>query len=127
MDKAFLKKQHIKLEKEKSLLEKELSSFAKKDPKSKNNWRSNFPEFDHTETGDSRLEIAQDEVEEYVNRLPVEHALELKLRDINIALEKIKQNKYGICERCGKPISKKRLEAIPEARFCLKCEQLEES
>jgi hypothetical protein len=29
--------------------------------------------------------------------------------------------KYGVCERCKRPISAKRLKVIPEARLCRKC------
>jgi DnaK suppressor protein len=119
----FLKKQEKKLKELRQQIEQQLVSFAKKDKKIKENWRSNFPEFNGTETGGSRLEVAQDEVEEYLNRLPVEYILELKLRDINLALEKIKKGTYGNCEKCKKKIPKKRLEAQPEARFCLKCKK----
>lgn len=38
------------------------------------------------------------------------------------ALEKIESGKYGRCENCGKTIEKKRLSALPWARFCLKCQ-----
>jgi len=44
------------------------------------------------------------------------------LEEINIALKKIQEGKYGICERCKKPISKERLKALPYARFCIKCQ-----
>ncbi len=121
MKKEFLEKQKLSLEKKKKELEKELKGFAKKDPQLKGNWDSNFPEFDGSETGGSRLEVAQDEVEEYLKRLPLEQAMELKLQLIEKALEKIKNNKYGKCEKCHKNISKKRLEACPEALYCIKC------
>ena len=35
------------------------------------------------------------------------------------AIEKIKDGSYGICEITGKPISKKRLDAVPYATLCL--------
>jgi len=62
-------------------------------------------------------------VEEYGSRLSVEHSMELKLRDINAALENIKNEKYGKCEDCGKDIDEKRLEVNPAARFCMKCQK----
>jgi len=50
----------------------------------------------------------------------VEHSLELKLRDVDIALEKIESGKgYGLCEKCGKEIKEERLRAVPEARLCM--------
>lgn len=33
---------------------------------------------------------------------------------------------FGLCERCGKPIPKERLEAIPYARYCVACQTEEE-
>jgi len=123
MDK-FLKEQAEKLKAIKKQLEKQLSSFAKKDKKVKENWKSKFPEFDGSETGSSYLEVAQDEVEEYLNRLPLEYLLELKLKDVNLALKKIKRGDYGVCEKCRKKIPKNRLKIQPEARFCLKCSKM---
>ncbi len=41
------------------------------------------------------------------------------LRDINVALQKIVDGTYGICEGTGMPISKARLEAQPWARFSI--------
>ncbi len=38
------------------------------------------------------------------------------------ALEKIDKGIYGICESCGDIIDKKRLKALPWARYCLKCQ-----
>jgi DnaK suppressor protein len=119
--KNFIEKQKKVLEKKKKELEKELEGFAKKDPRREGNWNSDFPEFDGSEIGGSRLEVAQDEVEEYLKRLPLEQAMELKLELIEKALEKIERNKYGKCEKCKKNISEKRLIACPEAQFCIKC------
>jgi len=120
MDKKLLKELKEKLEKEKSQIEEELKKFAKKDEKLKGDWDTRYPKWDG-EAGSSSLETMADELEEYESLLPVEHVLELKLRDIDSALEKIKKEKYGICEKCGKEIDIERLKTIPEARFCLKC------
>jgi len=111
-----------KLEKDKKSLEKELSRFAKKDPQLKADWDTTFPKFG-VETGGSALEVAADEVEEYEARLPVEYSLETRLRDIDLALEKIKKGGYGICEKCQKEIEEKRLKVYPEAKNCLNCKK----
>ena len=51
----------------------------------------------------------------------------LILREIDYALEKIKNGTYGICEGCGEDIPEERLCAIPWTRFCAKCaEQYEQ-
>ena len=109
-----------KLEADRKSLEEELSRFAKKDHQLKGDWDTTFPKFDE-EIGGSALETAADEVEEYESRLPIEYSLEIRLRDINLALEKIEKGQYGECEKCNKKIDENRLEVCPEARFCLGC------
>jgi DnaK suppressor protein len=105
------------LEKEKADIEKELKNFAEKDPNLKGDWDTKFPKFDAT------MDDAADEVTEYDAKLPVEFSLEARLRDINLALEKLAKGKYGICDNCGQKIEKERLEALPAARLCLKCQK----
>lgn len=41
--------------------------------------------------------------------------------EIDVALDKIDEGKYGACDRCGKPIPKARLEVIPWAALCVNC------
>ena len=48
------------------------------------------------------------------------------LNKIDIALRKIKEGGYGVCENCSKPITQKRLIAMPHAQLCIKCQELEE-
>ena len=45
---------------------------------------------------------------------------------IDDALRRIKEGTYGVCEDCSKPISQKRLLAVPHARLCIKCQEIEE-
>ena len=45
---------------------------------------------------------------------------------IDEALQRIRKGTYGKCHRCGKNISKDRLEAVPHARFCIECKSKEE-
>jgi len=61
-----MNKQEIKekLEQEKAAIEKQLGTFANKDPNLKGDWDSRFPKFD------GNIEEAADEVEEYGSRLP---------------------------------------------------------
>jgi len=122
MKKSLLQQLKKKLEEERGSLEKELLSIAKKDRKLKWDWDSEFPRVNGG-IGSQKLEEAADAVEEYATRLPIEFGLELKLREVNLALGKIKRERYGICEKCKKPIPQSRLKACPEARFCLKCRQ----
>jgi len=48
------------------------------------------------------------------------------LRDIDLALRKIQDGTYGICEGTGEPISRSRLEAVPHARYCIEYAKLME-
>lgn len=49
------------------------------------------------------------------------------LRQVDAALGKMRQNTYGLCEKCGEGISEKRLEALPFAQYCIACQEEEES
>jgi DnaK suppressor protein len=42
------------------------------------------------------------------------------------ALARIASGTYGVCESCGEPIGKARLQAFPRATLCVKCKQREE-
>ena len=48
------------------------------------------------------------------------------LNMIDDALRRIKEGTYGVCEECSKAITQKRLLAVPHARLCIKCQELEE-
>lgn len=120
MFKSSLKKTEEELKKQKKAIEEELQKFAKKDERLKDDWDTKFPRSE-SGTGSQSLEDEAGEVEEYVTNLPIEYSLETRLKDINLALEKIKTGEYGKCEKCQKSISKERLKIAPEARFCLKC------
>jgi RNA polymerase-binding protein DksA len=41
------------------------------------------------------------------------------LAEIDVALTRIDEGTYGICQRCGKPIGRERLEALPWATLCI--------
>ena len=43
------------------------------------------------------------------------------VEDIDRALAKIDAGTYGICERCGQPIPRERLRALPYAALCVAC------
>ena len=121
MKKNLLQKIKQELEKEKTAIEEQLKKFAKKDEKLLGDWDTVFPKYNGGESGGAALEKAADEVEEYSTLLPIEYSLELRLKNIDLALEKIKKGEYGICEKCGKEIPIARLKVSPEARLCLKC------
>jgi len=43
------------------------------------------------------------------------------LEQVNEALHRIDQGRFGRCEECGEPIAKPRLQALPYTRHCIQC------
>ncbi len=48
------------------------------------------------------------------------------LQMIDEALERIKENEYGLCANCHQELQQKRLEAVPWARHCIVCQEKHE-
>ena len=46
-----------------------------------------------------------------------------KVAQIEAALERLDEGRYGICADCGEPIPAGRLEIIPYATHCVACQQ----
>ena len=46
-----------------------------------------------------------------------------ELANVEIAMEKMKQGSYGLCEACNKSIPLARLQALPYATLCIKCQR----
>jgi DnaK suppressor protein len=51
--------------------------------------------------------------------LGVLQSVESQLAEVQAALERLEEQRYGNCEVCGKPIAEGRLEAMPAARYCV--------
>ena len=49
------------------------------------------------------------------------------LREVEGALERLRDGTYGTCMECGMPVSRKRLEALPWARYCVTCQERHQS
>jgi DnaK suppressor protein len=45
----------------------------------------------------------------------------MRLKEVDESLDRIENGTYGICEECGGPISLKRLEVRPVAKYCVPC------
>jgi DnaK suppressor protein len=43
------------------------------------------------------------------------------VREVEDALTRIREHRFGVCESCRKPIPKSRLTALPYARCCVSC------
>ena len=68
-----------------------------------------------------KREEEADEASELEKRLALGQRLEESLKEVEHALEKYEAGTYGLCDSCGQPIERARLEAIPQASLCLKC------
>lgn len=43
------------------------------------------------------------------------------VREVEFALDRIRERRFGVCEACRQPIPKPRLRALPYARHCVPC------
>lgn len=68
-----------------------------------------------------KREEEADEVSELEKNLALERRLLDSLKEIEHALEKYKAGTYGLCDSCGQPIERARLDALPQASLCLSC------
>ncbi|HEU4387359.1 MAG TPA: TraR/DksA family transcriptional regulator [Blastocatellia bacterium] len=50
----------------------------------------------------------------------------ITLKLIDEAIDRISDGAFGECVNCGDDIQVKRLEALPWARYCIKCQELQE-
>ena len=82
--------------------------------------------------GDSAAEAGDDEADTSSKLFEREQQLALSnntrdlLEQIEHALARIESGTYGVCESCGKPIGKARLQAFPRATLCVACKQRQE-
>ena len=63
---------------------------------------------------------------ENMRDLAIGEQQELELLEIQVALGKIKDKVYGICEMCEENISMQRLKVKPHARYCIDCREIVE-
>jgi DnaK suppressor protein len=52
------------------------------------------------------------------------HALTRTLADVTAALVAIEKGSYGVCVECHEPIALTRLEIIPWAPYCIRCQEV---
>ena len=67
-----------------------------------------------------KVEVAGEtcEIERY---LALERQIRSQLDEVEHALHKFEEGRYGLCEECGQSIDPARLEALPQAELCLSC------
>ena len=96
---------------EKENIEKELAAYKSEDPLLD-------PEQNISKTLDDAITVSEGHDRIVATRLE----LKKNLAQVRVALRKIDEGTYGVCENCGVKISEARLAVLPTAELCLKCE-----
>lgn len=114
MDKTFLENMKAKLLEQKKTL---LDSLADQSEDMKNLVKT-------VESGDE-ADVAADVIDrQLLTSIGTQDAS--RLQQIENALDRINQDKYGRCIKCGKEIPEERLEVLPYALMCIQCASAEE-
>lgn len=114
MDKTFLENMKAKLLEQKKTL---LDSLADQSEDMKNLVKT-------VESGDE-ADVAADVIDrQLLTSIGTQDAI--RLQQIENALDRINQDKYGRCIKCGKEIPAERLEVLPYALMCIQCASAEE-
>ena len=78
------------------------------------------------------LEATQDPADMAANAYTKELLISMSANDrklldlIDEALQRVESGDYGECVNCAESVQEKRLDAVPWARYCLKCQDLQE-
>lgn len=114
MDKVFLENMKTKLMEQKKTL---LDSLADQSEDMKNLIKT-------VDSGDE-ADVAADVIDrQLLTSIGTQDAI--RLQQIENALDRINQDKYGRCIKCGKEIPEERLEVLPYALMCIQCASAEE-
>ena len=76
------------------------------------------------EMGQDGIQDIGDEAANIYNKqilLSLNESERMRLQEVDEALDRIGGGTYGICEECSEPISLKRLEVRPVAKYCVAC------
>ncbi|GHD85460.1 TraR/DksA family transcriptional regulator [Streptomyces naganishii] len=60
-------------------------------------------------------------------RVKLAASARMVLADVEAALERMDGGTYGSCHLCRRPIARERLEIVPQARYCARCQQVREA
>ena len=70
---------------------------------------------------------SSDVTEQRARDFTIKQILEAEAEQIREAQRRRDEGTYGICENCGRKISKERLAARPEATLCIACQRQRET
>jgi DnaK suppressor protein len=73
-----------------------------------------------------KREEASTEDADMRKRLAFKRQLSESLAEVEHSLHKLDDGTYGVCDNCGQPINRARLEALPQANLCLNCKVLQQ-
>lgn len=62
-----------------------------------------------------------DEAEGFANNLAKAQALKDRVQEIDDALARMREGKYGTCSKCGMDMSEEMLALVPESALCSAC------
>jgi DnaK suppressor protein len=108
----FIQNQQKKLEQEVAKIHLQIKKLKSDDPFSDPDYASDNAAVDTDVREQDYHAINEAQVKE-LNR---------RLKEIENAIDKIKKGRYGYCQKCGTSIPLARLELVPEALYCVKCE-----
>ena len=75
---------------------------------------------EESDAGGGQADVASDVAEQALD-LTLERAEREHLAEVDAALRRLEEGRYGMCDACGLPIPIERLQALPWARLCVRC------
>lgn len=75
--------------------------------------------------GDDQADVGATSAERRIELSLANNARDLLVQTRH-AIERIEDGSYGVCESCGEPIGKARLQAFPRATLCMSCKKQQE-
>ncbi|MEU1303120.1 TraR/DksA C4-type zinc finger protein [Streptomyces shenzhenensis] len=60
-------------------------------------------------------------------RVKLATSARMVLADVEAALRRMDERRYGDCHLCLRPIARERLMIVPQARYCARCQQVREA
>lgn len=112
LSQKFIQGQQKKLEEELAKLHQQIQKLKSDDPFSDPDYASDNAAVDTDSREQEYHAIIEAQIKE----------LKRRMREVQAALDAIKKDRYGFCMKCGAAIPMARLELVPEALYCVKCE-----
>jgi DnaK suppressor protein len=79
----------------------------------------------YTEVNPNHFDLADKRFQQEITAERLRY-MNRKLKQVEAALMRITEKTYGICIKCGNPINRERLIAMPYATLCVNCKKRQE-